>query len=345
MRRSVVHRAPPALLLAGLLLLAGCGADDVPVTTGSGGTGTTNPSTVVTTVPPGPIPDGAEGLDEARARWDATGIQDYDMTYREVCFCPETVVTVVVRDGEVTEASSESDPGMGQEPEGLTVEDLFDEVQGAIDDDAVEIRASYDTATGRPTSYWVDWDEMMADEEHGIDVIDFTVRPTGGPIDVETGTSIDPGEAPIDVVTTGTSQPASHRAVGEARLTDAWSCGFGFVAVNPERTVAVVLSHATPSPGGTSTVVLPDPAWDAKVMIGADLFRVDCVDLDLDRNPPPAEAWPITGGTLEVTAPPPVGRGTATAVAHQLTVVTPDGATITFADLSFTNDCWACAAG
>lgn len=345
MRRSVVRRTPPALLLAGLLLLAGCGADDIPVSTGSGGTGTTGSSTVVTTVPLDPIPGGAEGLDEARARWEGSGIDDYETTYRDVCFCPETEVAVTVRDGAVVDVAYTMDPGMGGEPQGLTVEDLFDEIQGAVDEDAVEIRATYDTDTGRPTSYWVDWSEMMADEEHGIDVIEFSVEPVGGPTGIEPGTTVDPGEVPIDVVTTGTSQPPSHRAVAEARLTEAWSCGFGFVAVNPERTVAVLLSQVTPSPAGTSTVVLPDPAWDAKVMLGADLFSVDCTDLDLDRNPPPAEAWPITGGTLEVTAPPPVGSGTATALAHGLQVVTPDGATITFADLTFTNDCWACSAG
>ena len=345
MRRSVVRRTSSALLLAGVLLLAGCGADDIPVATGPGGTGTTGSSTVATTYPPDPIPGGAEGLDEAHERWARTGIDDYEMTYRDVCFCPETELAVTVRDGAVDDVRYTVDPGMGRPPEGLTVDDLFDELQRAVDDDAVEIRATYDTDTGRPTRYWVDLSEMMADEEHGIDVVEFSVEPVGGPTGIEPGTTIDPGEIPPDVVTTGTSQPPSHQAVAAAQLTEPWSCGYGFAAVTADRTVAVLLSHPSPSPAGTSTVVLPDPTWDAKVMLGTDLLRVDCIDLDLDRNPPPAEAWPITGGTLEVTAPPPVGRGTATALARGLQVVTPDGATITFADLTFTNDCWGCAAG
>ena len=33
--------------------------------------------------------------------------------------------------------------------------------------DAAEIRAEYATDLGRPTSYWIDSVEMMADEEHG----------------------------------------------------------------------------------------------------------------------------------------------------------------------------------
>jgi hypothetical protein len=351
MRPSFVRRRPAALLLAvlaPLVLLAACGADDAPVSTGSGGTGTTG-STVATTGTLAPIPAGADGLDDARARWEAADVADYEMTYREVCFCPETVVTVVVRDGEVADASYETDPGMGRPPEGLTVDDLFDELQRAVDEDAAEIRATYATDLGRPTSYWIDWSEMMADEEHGIDVTAFSVEPVGGPTGIEPTGTVEPGAVPPDVVTTGTSQPPSVRQVAQAQLTEPWVCGFGFAATDASHSVALVLRTPAPPPPGPSTVTLPAPGWSGEVQLGTDLLRVDCGDLDVMIPAAPDESWPVVGGTLQIDAPTPNGctpsdppaRGTAT----NLTVEAPDGTRITFPTLALTNDLWGCSAG
>src|SRR4029079_9665179 len=125
MGRSGVRRAALVLAMVGGLVLAGCGADDVPMSTG--GTGTPEVSTRVTTVPE-PIPDGADGLDLARRRWADSGIEDYTMSYREICFCPGTTVTVEGRDGSVVDTTVAQDPAV-RAPDGGGVDDFFAELQ------------------------------------------------------------------------------------------------------------------------------------------------------------------------------------------------------------------------
>ncbi len=49
-----------------------------------------------------------------------------------------------------------------------TVDDLFDEIESAIDDGAFSVAAQFDAETGHPTGYFIDVEEMMADEEFGI---------------------------------------------------------------------------------------------------------------------------------------------------------------------------------
>lgn len=329
------------VLVLGLLLVA-CGANDTPVTTGSGGTTTSGSDVPVTTVPE-PIPEGAAGLAVARERWDTFGLDGYSMTYRELCFCPETLVTVSVEGGQVVDAQVEQED-VPPPIVGLTVEGMFDEIQQAVDRDAAEIQATYDEATGRPTRYWIDPSTMMADEEHGIEVIGLVAdvpTPTSPP-------SVPGGDEP-PVVTSGTSQPPAVRSVAQAQLSEPWSCGWGFAAVDPSRTVALLLRPDAVPPVGSSTVTFPAPGWEVEVQLGTDLLAVKCSDLDFRRPPAPDETWPVVGGTLQISAPPLGGCGAestaATALATDVTVEAPDGTTITFADLSLVNDQWGCLAG
>jgi len=107
-------------------------------------------------------------LDSAEARWAASGITSYQMTYREACFCPEIIVQVTVVDGAVVETASlgDFDPG----GPGRTVEDLFDEIRSAFASGAVSVVATYDLDLGYPTEYFVDYAANIADEEFGITV-------------------------------------------------------------------------------------------------------------------------------------------------------------------------------
>ena len=325
--------------MIGGLLLAGCAADDVPVTTGgSGGTG----STTVTTGADEAIPDGADGLAEARRRWAASGIEDYVMTYQEQCFCPRTVVTVTVRAGMIADVSVDEDPVAGRSPEGRTVEDLFDELQQAVDQDAAEIHASYDTATGRPLRFWIDLSEKMADEEHGVDVSAFTTD-----VDDPDGPAMPTGTSP-SVVTTGTTQLPSIRSVATAELTEMWGCGFLFSATNAEHTVAVQLRPTSRPAVGASTVTLPDPAWEGDVPTrGGPAHgpvrrprlqeRAGCRRVLAGRRGHPRDLrsgepgmWRRPAGDGDRARPR--GRGI-------------DGSTLTLADLTLTNDQWGCLAG
>lgn len=337
-RHSRRRRLGTAIGLTAVLLLAACGEDDAPLTTGStGGDGST---TTVSTAPPGPIPEGAEGLDEARARWEAAGIDDYDLTYRPLCFCPQYDVTVVVRGGEVVSTDSVSDMETSWEPEGLSVDEMFAELEQAVDGDAHEVQATWDEATGRPLRYWIDESEMVADEEHGIEVLTFS---PGRPIDEP----VEPPDPSSSVPTTGTTQAPGVQAVATAQLTEMWGCGYGFHASDAGQTVGLQLWTDAP-PADGATVVLPDPAWDAELQVGERLFANWCTDLPTEPDPQVDETWPVVGGTMVVTVPPGPGlcsRSTATATITGLTVEAPDGGTVTLTDLALTNDGWGCFAG
>lgn len=110
-------------------------------------------------------------LQSAKAQWDAAGITDYDFTYRVQCFCPETIRRVTVRDGEVVEVVDEAESFEGWP--GLTIDDLFDELETAIEAPAFTIDVTYDEGYGFPSDYFIDEEQNMADEEHGIVVTEF----------------------------------------------------------------------------------------------------------------------------------------------------------------------------
>ena len=140
----------PFALLAGALL-AGCAGAGPAEVEGGGG---------------------AEGLARARARWEATGLDDYRYTLARNCFCigsavgPAVVtvvdgtVTSVVRQGEGEPADAELYP---------SVEGLFDVVEDALRRDAHEVDVTYDPATGVPVHIWIDYVEMAVDEELGFE--------------------------------------------------------------------------------------------------------------------------------------------------------------------------------
>ena len=106
-------------------------------------------------------------LADARARWASSGVDDYVVTYDQVCFCPQVQVEVTVVDGVVTDSEVRSEVDFGDLPV-LTVDDMFDEIERQIDTGAFSIDVDYDSETGHPTGYFFDIEEMMADEEFGI---------------------------------------------------------------------------------------------------------------------------------------------------------------------------------
>ena len=80
-------------------------------------------------------------------------------------------VRVTVQDGVitgVTELASE----IARDPETFrTLNSLFDLVQDAYERDAHEIQVEFDTGRGYPTRIWIDYVEMMADEEMGFTLL------------------------------------------------------------------------------------------------------------------------------------------------------------------------------
>ena len=117
-------------------------------------------------------------LADARGRWDAAGIRRYVVTYQEVCFCPQTVVSVTVEDGVIQDSEATGD--WADQVQALRVEDMFDTIERAIDDGVFSISVSYDPETGHPVDYFIDVEEMMADEEFGVSVTDLEILDAGG---------------------------------------------------------------------------------------------------------------------------------------------------------------------
>jgi hypothetical protein len=81
-----------------------------------------------------------------------------------------------VRDGLVVSAvdpdtNEPIDPPLNGFP---TIEDLFDEIQDAIDRDADNIDATYDESFGYPVQVFIDWIRNAIDDEMSFQVSDYT---------------------------------------------------------------------------------------------------------------------------------------------------------------------------
>lgn len=129
-----------------------------------------------------------------RAKWDALGIDDYQFVYRDNCFCgwpadlsPPWQVTVI--NGSVANAFSVEGGGY---LDGVTLQQIFDEIDEASAADPARLTASFDLLYGYPTDWFVDRDELLIDEEFGRSVLSFTpLRSCGGdywPVDEQCST-------------------------------------------------------------------------------------------------------------------------------------------------------------
>ncbi|HFD88139.1 MAG TPA: hypothetical protein ENJ35_10760 [Gammaproteobacteria bacterium] len=120
-----------------------------------------------------------------RSKWEALNIDDYTYTLQRSCFCgpnERRPVDITVHNGEVTSAKY-ADTGEPL-PENasfnrLTIPDLFDQIQGAIDQNAERIDVTYDPQTGIPGNMYIDISSQIADEEMGITATNF--QPIGTP--------------------------------------------------------------------------------------------------------------------------------------------------------------------
>ncbi len=122
----------------------------------------------------GPI---AQDLEEARARWEAEGFDDYDLTLQRDCFCPEEYrgpVIVRVRDGEITARvyQSSGQPVLSEAAAlFFDVDGLFAFLADALAQDPAQVRAEFHPEYGYPTTMWIDFHANMADEEQGYTTI------------------------------------------------------------------------------------------------------------------------------------------------------------------------------
>jgi hypothetical protein len=116
-------------------------------------------------------------LAEARAQWALRSIDSYDFVLRRSCYCGGGTepARVQVRDGVRTSVVYVEDgttvPPLFA-PLYLTVPELFDFIEDAIDRGAHSIQVRYHATLGYPTSIQVDYLEAAVDEEMAFTATD-----------------------------------------------------------------------------------------------------------------------------------------------------------------------------
>ena len=111
-----------------------------------------------------------DDLESARERWQAAGMTRYRTIVTRRCFCgPESFGPVVVTVGAagVTRVYQErGTPVPAEEARWFpTVEQAFELIEDALDDDAHRVDVRYDPSTGTPLDIYVDPIERAVDEE------------------------------------------------------------------------------------------------------------------------------------------------------------------------------------
>lgn len=293
------------------LTLAACGAEPGNESTPPLPTDPTAPASEPTpdpTTPPTPTPpprvlryDAAEvraELDDARARWAEQGQPPYRWTYSPVCFCPQREIQIDVIAGRIVHSTAE---------DGLTVAAVFDLIDEQIGT-AADVRVTYDDL-GYPTSFYVDIDEMMADEEFGFELVDF---------------------APVsDVIDTF--------------ITDPYGCGYGFAAATPDQSASFTVFFADVTENGpvAGSYDLADVMGELR--FGTDLMANWCDDVMEEGEPVPEldEAWEIIAGSLDIT----IDGSTATGSFTDVVALTSDGLEYPNGNVTITNQAWGVFAG
>src|SRR5690606_31602678 len=111
---------------------------------------------------PGPVTDAThEALADARARWQAAGLDGYRFVYEASCFCPEEVrgpFTITVRAGVVQEVRFQGQVVVPDAQRHPTVAALFATLADALGQDPDAARIRYDDALGYPTEAYVDYE-------------------------------------------------------------------------------------------------------------------------------------------------------------------------------------------
>jgi hypothetical protein len=122
-------------------------------------------------------------LAAARARWARIAADDYVFDFQRSCFCaPDFVrpVRIEVLGGTVSSAvyADTGEPIAPPLTSVPTIEDLFDEIQDAVDRMASSVLAEYDPGMGYPTSVSIDYIANAIDDEMAFSVSSFQLLDT-----------------------------------------------------------------------------------------------------------------------------------------------------------------------
>jgi hypothetical protein len=122
-------------------------------------------------------PPAATALEQARAKWQQSGFDSYEITQRRNCYCMlggQPVRLLVFRDSLVSGMNLADSTALSVEQLGWykSIDQLF-EFLGTVDPAKVaSFEASYDSTFGFPAHFWIDYDTQIADEEIGYECSD-----------------------------------------------------------------------------------------------------------------------------------------------------------------------------
>ena len=265
----------------------------------------------------------AERVATARLQWADHGLTSYRMITEEQCFCPITGWTDTIVDGvNTSHVATDDDPFF--DPGERTMESLFDEIEAAIKSGYASLQLDLDSETGAVGYFWVDVDEMMADEEHGVRVVSLSPH--------------DPTAPPVQISSDGFK--VDH------------PCGYGFAISNVEQTVGLTISYVgsySDEPDVSGPISVASDQWHAEVIVGLNLFSNWCNDVIDSSDPVPitTQRWPLTSGELiiDTSQSAGCGMGTLTGVLAGATIEPVGSGPITLGDINLTNTAWGCFAG
>ena len=166
-------------------------------------------------------------LEMMHSLWESQNLDTYRFQFQWQCFClPDYVETVwvTVEEGAITSVEAVDPKFGGPVPdmnEFRTIDGLFDLIRDGIENQAYEIRVTYNETFGYPASVYIDYDFNMADEERGFEILEFesrlpeateTTPPTGSdpaidisPLSGSPGTEVEvsvsgfPPNIPVDI--------------------------------------------------------------------------------------------------------------------------------------------------
>ncbi len=119
-------------------------------------------------------------LDEHMALWDVAAITDYSMRFQRLClFCSVDFlvpVRITVR-GDTIDTVTDLDTGdpVAEITPGtfLTIDEVFETIQDAIDQNASEIDVRYDEVFGYPTDIDIDFSRSFRNDEALFEIREF----------------------------------------------------------------------------------------------------------------------------------------------------------------------------
>ena len=120
-------------------------------------------------------------LETHRKLWQAQNITSYDYTFNKMCFCPppaNTPAIISVRNNAITSVSNPETSQPIDNPEidfYKSIDQLFEVLEEAVQRKADRITVKYDAKLGYPTSIFIDYIKLAADDEVAFSATDLVV--------------------------------------------------------------------------------------------------------------------------------------------------------------------------